>query len=345
MNSMGTPEETGFTDANLIFLVSQPRAGSTLLQSILAGSEVVHTTAEPWFMLHALYALRETEHTAGYDATVAARALHDFLSTLSDGENAYYRAARMMALELYGQACREAGKSRFLDKTPRYYNILPELARAFPRARFVILLRNPAAVLSSILRTWVRGDWNRLDYFRDDLLAAPRLLTEFASEATEQVFVVYYESLALAPDETVRTLCEWLSLPYRPEMLDYGQRARPSGRYGDPTGIEKHKRPSAASLGAWLDHARDPQIHHLLSAYLDALGPEQIATMGYDAGQMEAQLDEIGRLSEKPGVRWEQLMKDDKSTAERLRLIVAGARQEKRPMDAARQIARLLVGK
>lgn len=345
MSNMVTPEETGFTDANLIFLVSQPRAGSTLLQSILAGSKAVHTTAEPWFMLHALYALRESGHAADYDATVAARALQDFLNTLTDGGEAYYRAVRLMALALYGQACQEAGKARFLDKTPRYYNILPELAQVFPRARFVVLLRNPAAVLSSILRTWVKGDWNRFDYFRDDLLAAPPLLTKFASEATRQAFLVRYEALVIEPEETVRALCGWLGLPYQPEMLDYGLRSRPRGRYGDPTGVEKHERPSAESLNTWLDHARDPQVHHLLSAYLDALGSEQLAAMDYDADLLRTQLDGVYRLPGKPVVRWEQLMKGSKSAAERLRLIVAGARREKRPMDTARQIARLLVGK
>lgn len=342
---MTMPTSMEFTDANLIFLVSQPRAGSTLLQTILAGSEAIHTTAEPWFMLHMLYALRERGHSADYDATVAARALQDFLSTLIEGEEAYYQAARTMALILYGQACREADKQLFLDKTPRYYKILPELARTFPQARFIILMRNPAAVLSSILHTWIRGDWNRLDYFGDDLLVAPRSLTEFAAEPAGRIRIIHYESLILEPDATIRSLCEWLEIPYHPELLEYGQHPRPKGRYGDPTGVEKHQRPSADSLNAWLEHAQDPQVHHILSAYLDTLGPEQLASMGYDPNQLSSELSEVNRLPGKAPVRWEQLMKDNKSVAERLRLIVAGGRQEKRPLDTARKIARLLVDK
>ncbi len=342
---MTMPSSMEFSDVNLIFLVSQPRAGSTLLQTILAGSEVVHTTAEPWFMLHTLYALRETGHTADYDATVAARAFQDFLGTLAKGDEAYYQAARTMALILYGQACREAGKQLFLDKTPRYYKILPELAQIFPQASFIILLRNPAAVLSSILHTWVKGDWNRLDYFRDDLLVAPRSLTEFAAEPAGRIRAIHYESLVLEPEAAIHSLCEWLKIPYLPELLEYGQHPRPKGRYGDPTGVEKHQRPSADSLNAWLNHARDPQIHHLLSAYLDALGPEQLASMGYDPDQISSELSGADRLPGKASIRWEQLMKGDKSVAERLRLIVAGGRREKRPLETARQIARLMVGK
>ena len=87
-----------FTDRHLIFIVSQPRAGSTLLQSLLAGCEGVHTTAEPWLMLHPLYARRETGHTADYDATLAARALDDFLGQLKEGAAAYDAAVRAMAV-------------------------------------------------------------------------------------------------------------------------------------------------------------------------------------------------------------------------------------------------------
>jgi len=46
--------------SNLIFILSLPRSGSTLLQRILGGHSQVHTVAEPWLMLNPLYALRET---------------------------------------------------------------------------------------------------------------------------------------------------------------------------------------------------------------------------------------------------------------------------------------------
>ncbi len=334
-----------FTDEQLIFLVSQPRAGSTLLQSILAGVDEIHTTAEPWLVLHPLYALRESGHTAEYDATVAHRALQDFLSTLNDGQSTYETAVRAMALELYGRACAEAGKTHFLDKTPRYYNILPELARVFPRARFVILLRNPAAVLSSILRTWVKGNWSRFDYFRDDLLSAPGLLAQFVEEFGERAIVVHYEALVAAPEETVRTLCEQLGMTFHERLLQYSLRKQPSGRYGDPSGIHQHDRPSPAGLDSWLEHSADPQVRHLLLAYVDALGPALIARLGYASSELAAAIQAVPVRDGKPAVTWEHLMKPDKSRAERLSLILAEARRERNPGRTLRQLGRLLANR
>ena len=53
---------------NLIFIISQPRAGSTLLQRILGGHPEIHTAAEPWIMLHPLYALKSKGCSAEYNA-------------------------------------------------------------------------------------------------------------------------------------------------------------------------------------------------------------------------------------------------------------------------------------
>lgn len=336
---------TGFTDRQLIFLVSQPRAGSTLLQSILAGAEEVHTTAEPWLMLHPLYALRETGHTADYDATVAHRALQDFLGSLSEREEAYDAALRAMAFELYGRACAEAGKSVFLDKTPRYYNILPELARVFPQARFAILLRNPAAVLTSILSTWVKGNWTRFDYFRDDLLSAPRLIAEFLTNYDDRAIVVHYEALVTSPEESVRELCNRLGLTFHPRLLRYGERPPPAGRYGDPGGIGRHSQPSPGSLSLWFEQAQDPQVRHLLLAYLDALGTDLIAQLGYDVDELVKQMNATPVNPGKPSVTWEQLLKDDKTRADNLGLIMVEAWREKKPAHTLRQLGRLLTNR
>jgi hypothetical protein len=340
-----THVESGFTDEQLIFLVSQPRAGSTLLQSILAGADEIHTTAEPWLMLHPLYALRETGYTADYDATVAQRALQDFLSTLHDGERAYEAAVRAMTLELYGRACAEAGKACFLDKTPRYYKILPELARVFPRARFIILLRNPAAVLSSILRTWIKGNWVRFDYFRDDLLVAPTLLAQFMANFPEKAIVIHYEALVSAPDRTVRMLCDRLGIAFHEDLLQYGQRKQPTGRYGDPDGIQQHDRPSEASLDAWREQSADPQTRRLLLAYLDALGTELIARLGYDANELAGAIQAVPVHAGRPAVTWRQLLKPDKTRIERLSLILAEARRERNSGQTVKQLWRLLANR
>jgi GT2 family glycosyltransferase len=281
---------------NLIFLISLPRSGSTLLQRVLAGHPEVMTVAEPWLMLHPLYALRHEGLTAEYDAALARAALDDFLEVLPGGETAYLDGLRDFTGSLYARALQGAGKRFFLDKTPRYHHILPELRRVFPRAKFVFLLRNPLAVLASTLDTWFDGDPERL---RDtsnhrDLLDAPRRMLDAITELGDDAIVVRYETLVQEPEYAVSALCARLGIAYDETMLDYGARPAPPGRWGDEIGIQRHSRPQATCCEPWKDTLADDTARAFAHEYLTTLGSETVTALGYDVHTLCAALDDAG---------------------------------------------------
>ena len=110
--------------SNVVFLLSSPRAGSTLLSAILNRHSRILCPAEPWFLLslHALYHGTGTG-IAAYDQRLADIGLRELV-----GEDEFLRAARAFASSVYGSRLAAAGRSVFVDKTPRYYHILPFLA-------------------------------------------------------------------------------------------------------------------------------------------------------------------------------------------------------------------------
>ena len=109
-------KKNSFRGENLIFLISQPRAGSTLLQRMLAGHPEIHTTSEPWFMLPALYALRTTGIEAEYDVKRAWIGSQEFYKTLPEGTEAYWEAVRLMSTHLYKRALVPSGKRFFFGQ-------------------------------------------------------------------------------------------------------------------------------------------------------------------------------------------------------------------------------------
>jgi len=278
---------------NLIFIISQPRAGSTLLQRILAGHPSIFATAEPWIMLHPLYALRDRGHTAEYNEEWARAALKDFCGSLEGGEQAYVDAVRGMGVSLYNNALRSSGRSCFLDKTPRYYLICPELRRTFPKARFILLLRNPLAVLSSVLSSWIKEDWERLDLYRSDLVEAPRLLDAAVQEFGGQAIVVRYEDLVETPEVIVRELCARLELPFEPRMIEYGNTPKPKGRMGDDVGIQRFTRPVPESRTKWVKELASPRRRLLAESYVAALDEAFLARLGYPKQQLLAALRSV----------------------------------------------------
>jgi hypothetical protein len=271
---------------NLIFLVSQPRSGSTLLQRILGGHPDIHTTTEPWFMLEACETLRPRSAQQPYESGGWARLARDAFLKSAGGRETLVAGVRDGARTVYGRALQTSGKSRFLDKTPRYYYILPELAEVFPEARIVILLRNPLAVLCSLVRTWVQHHHERMPVYRDDLLLAPRLLDEGIRTLGSRVQVMRYEDLVRDPEMTMKSLCAWLCVPFVPAMLQYGRSADPGHAFGDPEGVHRHASAEAAHQDRWRDDLRDPRLWRWAQDYLGDIERNVPGLLGYDAADL-----------------------------------------------------------
>ena len=71
--------EAQYLGENLIFLISLPRSGSTMLQRVLVGHSEIESSAEPWLMLPLVYSRRENGITAEYGGDWARLATDEFL--------------------------------------------------------------------------------------------------------------------------------------------------------------------------------------------------------------------------------------------------------------------------
>jgi hypothetical protein len=276
---------------NLIFVVGVPRSGTTLVQRVLASHSKIAATAEPWVMLHPLYALHEFGHTAEYDAGLAHAALRDFWVSLPEGRKTYIKAIQRMAAMLYNGAT-PPDKAFFMDKTPRYYNILTELAEVFPHAKFVVVLRNPLGVLSSVLDSWVRGNWPALWSNQRDLLAGPGLMDR-GIRSLNRPIIFRYENFAAQPEKEFSGLCDLLEIDYEPDMLNYGAHARPYGGMGDSMGIPRFSRPVANSVTKWIPSLAEPHARDLATRYLNYLSPNVLSRLGYSKDKLWAELHSL----------------------------------------------------
>jgi len=295
---------------HLIFLVSMPRSGSTLLQHILASHSKVAATAEPWILFPAAYALRPGALTADYDANTGRIALSEFLAQLHGSDEEYYAAVRKMAMHLYDSYLAEHGKERFLDKTSRYYLFLPELFRIFPEAKYVFLTRNPLAVLASYLEFMVFGNWKRLGEpgMRNDLADGYRLIRQGIRYFGDDAVVVRYEDLVEDPETIVGGLCERLGLEFEPGMLNYGERVGVlPGKLVDPKSIQKHETAVKDYAQAWRSKYSTRQERHFAQGFLAGLGSELVNGLGYSYEELAAVVSAEDR-GWAPLMRWEVLM-------------------------------------
>ena len=135
-----------------------------------------------------------------------------------------YRQVLDNALTLVGEA-RAATDRRWVGfQDPWILEFFPSLARAYPEARFVVLLRDPRGVVGSmkgIVRTDPEQVVNTLSYarhwrkyvallirFLDDPLLAPRL------------HLLGYEQLLTDPQQAAGGIAAFLGLSFDPRMTD-----------------------------------------------------------------------------------------------------------------------------
>lgn len=269
-----------------IFIFSLPRAGSTLLQRILATSDQISTVSEPWLLLPFVYTLKSDGSRAEYGHSLSVQAIEYFYKQFPNGRQDYLNELREFTLKLY-QKNSQPNSRYFLDKTPRYHLIISEILEIFPQGKFIFLWRNPLAVVASIINSWCKGKWKPMVWHMDLYEGTNNLIQAF-TEHSAQVQALQYENLVQSPAGEIRKICTYLEIDYHDHMLDSFQGISLGGNLGDKTGIRKYNSLSNASLHNWQKTFNNPLRRYWAGKYLDWLGEKNLRTMGYSYGDLRA---------------------------------------------------------
>jgi hypothetical protein len=278
------------------FIISQPRAGSTLLQRLLATHPEIQTVGEPWLAIPFAYALREKGVSSEYIHVSMAQGFGEFVSKLPNGRADYFREVRAL-LERLQEKISMPGKTWFLDKTPRYHLILDELAEIFPEARFIVLWRNPLAVAASILNTWKEGRFD-LTYYEQDIFRGPLNIVSFVEKRAATILELPYEQLVRETESSIRRVTDFLDLPPLASVTLPENDKLKQARLGDKTGIHKFTGVSKASVDEWRRTFASPLRRFWARRYLEFLTPEKLARMGYNADEL---MRDLRSVSASPG--------------------------------------------
>jgi hypothetical protein len=275
-----------------IFIFSNPRAGSTLVQRVIAAHDGVATTSEPWLLLPHLYSLREAGLVAEYPHPLAVAALREFCEELPGGEEDYRRELHDFILRVYERAA-GSGAGYFLDKTPPYYFIAEEIMELFPEGRFVFLWRNPLSVMASTIETWLGGRWHPTAYSDGMFIGMPRLVSAYLAHR-DSAFAVRYEDLVGGGSETNwRALMDYLGIEFEPAALHRFVDVELTGQMGDRSGPEQYSGLSTEPTQKWKRTLANPMRKAWSRRYLRWLGDDRLAVMGYDRSQLISELDAL----------------------------------------------------
>lgn len=210
----------GAPDQDPIFILGMPRAGSTLIEQILASHSQVEGTMElPDIIMMAATLAGPRRPDAGprYPAVLAGLKPQEWYAL---GQQ-YLEQTRIQ---------RKSGKPLFIDKMPGNFLHTGMIALALPNAKIIDARRHPMACgFSNFKQQFAEGNWFSYDlteigrYYRDYV----ELMQHFDLVAPGRVYRVIYERLVADPEAEVRRLLNYCKLPFEESCLRFYENSRP----------------------------------------------------------------------------------------------------------------------
>ncbi|MEV6865656.1 sulfotransferase [Streptosporangium subroseum] len=185
-----------------VFILSPVRSGSTLLRALLG----THS------MLHAPHELHVRRLSVGFGTSLSEKAMGALGHNRADLEHLLWD--RVLHRELV-----RSGKSFIVDKTPANAFAFERIATCWPDARFVFLLRHPA----SIARSWHEAAPDKRTAQEAALDALRYMKTTQKARHALSGLTVRYEELTEDPTTQTRRICDFLDVPWEPQMFSYGE--------------------------------------------------------------------------------------------------------------------------
>lgn len=202
-----------------IFIVGLPRAGSTLVEQILASHSLVEGTRELPDVLGFALELGARARSGAppvYPQSVA-RLTHAQLTALGERYLAQTRPHRLL------------GRPHFIDKMPSNFFHLGLVHLILPNARIIDARRAPlACCFSNFKQHFQTGLWFSYDlvdlgrYYRDYV----SLMTHFDTVLPGRVYRVQYERLVVDLEGEVRRLLAYCGLPFEEQCLRFHETRR-----------------------------------------------------------------------------------------------------------------------
>ncbi|NIS80807.1 MAG: hypothetical protein GTO14_11490 [Anaerolineales bacterium] len=258
------------------FIVGCGRSGTTLLRTLLNRHPVIAIPLESLFIVDYLRAASRFDLSLLKSLLIREPEIQEWgiKPTLKDLQDCHtVPEAIGMLHHMYLESRR---KRQWGQKTPRFVRHMDLILTHFPNARFIHLVRDPRAVVSSLMRS---------DVHRSNALHASlrwrmdvRKGFDFEQRHPERVIRIYYEDLVRNAEEKLRHILAFLSLPYDASLEEPGETARDEyTRFYQNIHANIDRMPTDQYINKWKDDLsrRDVEV-------VESINGEMMGSLGYE---------------------------------------------------------------
>lgn len=201
--------------SSILFLGGCERSGTTMLASLLCGSEFCKSAPEAQFKFNLLgngLFTNDDKNFLRKDFRFSLWSNQEFLDQLAIGKFKKYQFLQ----KLLDYRFTDTDYKYFIDHTPTNFSHYLELKRFYPNAKFLHIIRDGRAVYSS---------FNTLTWGPKDPIRAADWWSKKVGQGLaplalgHDIYTVRYEDLIKNPHNTLKSICGWLGVQYSESML------------------------------------------------------------------------------------------------------------------------------
>jgi tetratricopeptide (TPR) repeat protein len=235
------------TEKTPIFIVGLPRTGTTLTERIVSSHSRVVSLGETTFIQMILR--RESDIPGSKHMNWP-----DMIRSVAAKDIRLLAKGYMDAVEY-----RLGEEPMFIDKAPFNFLYVGFIAKAWPEARIVHLVRNPMDSCFSMYKqvfTWAYRFSYSLDGLGRYFVAYDRLRKHWQTILGDRLIEVEYEALVADPEGQTRRLLDRLGLEFEQACLDFDRNKTPSTT---ASSVQVRKKVYRSSVNKWTRFARQLQ--------------------------------------------------------------------------------------
>ncbi len=246
----------GHDDPSPIFVVGQPRTGTTLVERVITAHSQVHSAGELRQFGNAVRRLVDYRESKRYSAKLMEQAADIDAQALGE---AYIETTRTLRGE----------SPRFVDKLPSNFLYLPVILKALPSAKIVHLRRNPMdACFSSYKQLF--ADAYLHSYEQHEMARHHAryfsLMETWRDRFGHRFFDIAYEDVASDLEANARALIDYLGLDWEDACLEFH---RQKTAVTTASAVQVRKPAHTGSIGRWRRYEKQLEP---MRAELESLG-------------------------------------------------------------------------
>jgi len=257
------------------FIVGCGRSGTTLLRTLLNRHPAIAIPLESLFIIDYLrvqdrYDLKYLNSLVIREPELEEWGISVSVEDLQDSVSVPRMISKLH--EIYAES---KGKSRWGQKTPRFVRYLDLLGKNFPSSKMIHMIRDPRAVVSSLIQSDVHQSNAYHGSHRWMMDVRAGLTYELTHSS--RVLRVFYEDLVKEPEEVLKAVFEFLEMDSTGMTKSGEKKTQEYSDFYENIHANLERSPTPAFIDKWKQHLSSKEV-----LIVEGICGELMGELGYE---------------------------------------------------------------